>query len=75
MVGVVTEPSSERRDRTGVLIIRVWTEADHDTTLRARITSYLGTAGAEQSQAVAASTAAICAAVERWVEEFAGADR
>jgi hypothetical protein len=71
----VTEPRLERRDRTGVLIIRVWTDVDHETTLRARITTCLGEAGAERSQTVAASTSAICAAVERWVEEFVDADR
>lgn len=58
-------------DRTGVLIVRLWIETNHDHGLRARITQTLDSMAAEQSVAVAASAEDICAVVKRWVDEFA----
>lgn len=58
-------------DHTGVLIVRLWIEANHETGLRARITQTLGSMGAEQSVAVAATADDICAVVKQWVEDFA----
>lgn len=57
-------------DRTGVLIVRLWIEANHELGLRARITQTLDTTATEQSVAVAASADDICAVVKRWVEAF-----
>jgi hypothetical protein len=62
-------------DRSGVLIVRLWSEANHQRGLRARVTQILDTMAAEESVAVAASAADICAVVERWVEDFAGSAR
>lgn len=58
-------------DRTGVLIVRLWIEANHETGLRARITQTVDTMAAEQSVAVAASADDISAVVKQWVEAFA----
>lgn len=65
---VVNRSSS---DRTGVLIVRLWIEANHERGMRARITQTLDTMLAEQAVAVVASSEDICAVVKRWVEEFA----
>lgn len=58
-------------DRTGVLIVRLWIEANHTKGLRARITQTLDTMAGEEAVAVAASADDICAVVKRWVEDFA----
>jgi hypothetical protein len=58
-------------DRSGVLILRLWLEANHANGLRARITQMLDTSRTEQSVAVAASSEDICAIVRDWVETFA----
>jgi len=57
--------------RSGVLILRLWVEANHATGLRARITQMLDTSRTEHSVAVAASADDICAIVKDWVEAFA----
>lgn len=57
-------------DRTGVLILRLWIEANHETGLRARITQTLDTMSTEHSVAVASSTEDICSVVRSWVDEF-----
>lgn len=61
-------PSS---DRTGVLIVRLWMEANHQHGLRARITQTLNSTAGEESVALAATADDICAVVKRWVEDFA----
>ena len=61
---------SQSIDRTGVLILRLWIEANHETGLRARITQSLDSTAAEQPLAVAASADDICAIVKQWVHEF-----
>lgn len=58
-------------DRTGMLIVRLWIEANHETGLRARITQTLDTMATEQAVATAASADDICAVVKQWVEDFA----
>lgn len=58
-------------DRTGVLVVRLWIEANHERGLRARITQTLDAIAGEQSVAVAASADDIVAVVKRWVDEFA----
>lgn len=53
-----------------MLIVHLWTEASHDTRLRARITQALGTDAAEHSVAVAASADDIGDVVRHWVQAF-----
>lgn len=60
----------ETTDRTGVFLVRLWLETDHSTGLRARITQTLDTSVHEESRAVAATAADICAVVTQWVEDF-----
>jgi hypothetical protein len=63
------------RERAGVIVIRVWLEADAATGLRARITAAKdltaeGEAAHEQPVAVAASINEVVAAVTEWLQEF-----
>ena len=58
-------------DRSGVLVLHLWIEANHPARLRARITQRLDTTRNEESVAVAASADDICAIVRDWVEAFA----
>lgn len=64
-------------DRTGVLIVRLWIEVNHEKGLRARITQTLDTLAGEHSVAVVASADDVCAVVKEWVEAFAnpGSDK
>lgn len=57
-------------DRTGTLMIRLWAEPGHTTSVRARITQTLD-ADAVPRVAVAGSADAIYAIVRTWVEEVA----
>jgi hypothetical protein len=57
-------------DRSGVLILHLWIEANYQAGLRARITQKLDK-GAERSIAVVASADDICAVIKDWVEAFA----
>jgi hypothetical protein len=57
-------------ERTGMLILRLWVESNHETGLRARITQTLDTSIAEQPVAAAASADDICAVVKQWVQAF-----
>jgi hypothetical protein len=57
-------------DRTGVLIVRLWIESNHETGMRARITQTLDTMATEHSVALVASSHDICAVVKQWVEDF-----
>lgn len=60
-------PSS---DRTGLLIVRLWTEPTAHEGLRARITQTLDSSGPEQAMATAATPEDIYALVRTWVEAF-----
>ena len=73
VTGTVHRPTMNTAtpDRSGVLILRLWIEANHAKGLRARITQMLDTARTEQSVAVAASANDICAIVKDWVDAFA----
>ena len=57
-------------ERTGVMIVRLWIEADHPSGLRARITQTLDTTTTEHSVAVGASADDICDVVKGWVDAF-----
>lgn len=62
--------ATTRSDRTGVLVIRLWIEENHPTSLRARITEAHDNIRGEHTVAVASSGEGISAIVERWVETF-----
>jgi hypothetical protein len=55
---------------TGLFIVRLWFEANHETGMRARITKTIDAKATEQSGAVTASADGICAIVKEWVEAF-----
>lgn len=57
-------------DHTAVLVIRAWKEGEAPEGLRARITSTLDTAAAEDAVSAAADVEEICAAVRAWVDAF-----
>jgi hypothetical protein len=59
-------------ERTGVLVVRVWTEPGAPEP-RARLIETSGVEGVGSST-VAAGVDAICAAVRAWLEPFAGGD-
>ena len=61
---------TQARDRTGLLIVRLWIDGNPRDGLRARITQTLDTADAEQSMATAADPEDIYAAVRTWIEAF-----
>ena len=62
--------SSLPSDRTGILILRLWIEADAREGFRARITQTLDSTGREQAVATAADPEDIYAVVRTWVESF-----
>ncbi len=62
--------SAQPSDRTGILILRLWIEADADEEFRARITQTLDSTGTEQAIATAADPGDIYAVVRTWVEAF-----
>lgn len=57
-------------NRTGILIVRLWVEANDRQRVRARITQILDSAGPQQAMAAAATPADIYAVVRSWVEAF-----
>jgi hypothetical protein len=60
--------SATASERTGVIVVRVWTE-DEDLP-RARITGSSSLSFEERTIAVAAGVEEIVAAVRNWLEEF-----
>jgi hypothetical protein len=62
-------------DPTGILIVRVWIEANAPDGLRARITQTLDSTLDEQTMATAGNPEDICAVVRTWVEAFVDRDR
>ena len=63
-------PSS---DRTGILVVRLWIEADPRDGFRARITRTLDATSTEQSTAAAATPEDVYAVVRTWVDAFVAA--
>jgi hypothetical protein len=57
-------------NRTGILILRLWIEADASEGFRARITQKLDSTEPEQAMATAADPEDIYASVRTWVEAF-----
>ncbi len=58
-------------ERTGVIIVRVWLEADAENVLRARVTAVRDLESREVDDATASSVEGIVALVERFVRSFA----
>ena len=65
------EPRDHRAgERTGILVIRVWTERGAPGELRARLTQAGDLGEAATTLATAADVPGVCDAVERWLREF-----
>jgi hypothetical protein len=56
--------------RTGILMVRMWWEADAPEGFRARITHTLDSAEPEQETASVGGADGLCAVVRSWVEDF-----
>ena len=57
-------------ERTGLLVIRAWIEANGETRLRARITRMVDVNAQEQISTVAATPEEITGTVVEWLETF-----
>lgn len=66
--------AADAAERTGVLIVRVWTEGG-PTCLRARVTQALDISRPERTSSVAASPEEIHAALQAWLEAFVALER
>ena len=65
---------ADTRPRSGLLVIRIWTEAGDERNIRARVTSVLDVEG-PSTVAAAASIDDIAEIVTRWAQEFVAAAR
>lgn len=61
--------ASQRRERTGVLIIRAWMDGE-PPAIRMRITHTLDVAARDETSEVAASVDEACTIVRRWLDEL-----
>ena len=59
-----------RRERTGVLVLHVWTETDQPESLRARITTDGDRPGQTRSSVAGGSVDEVVELVRRWVVSF-----
>jgi hypothetical protein len=59
------------RERTGVLVVRVWLEPDDPPRFRARVTSAYGVDGTGERGDVFASAEAVLSFVSAWLMNFA----
>ena len=57
-------------ERTGLLVIRAWLEANEEPRLRARITRTLDVARRDETSTVVATPAEVTGAVADWLDEF-----
>ncbi|HJU00821.1 MAG TPA: hypothetical protein VJ966_06390 [Actinomycetes bacterium] len=57
-------------ERTGILVIRVWTEAGSPGRLRARLTQTGDLADPASTLATASDVHGVCDAVEAWLAQF-----
>ncbi len=57
-------------DRTGILIVRLWTEGAAPDGFRARITQMLDSANGEKAMSAAGNPEDVYAVVRTWVEAF-----
>ena len=60
----------EQHERSGVLVLRVWTEPDTDAFLRAQITAERDLNASSRTAVAAAGLAEIVDVVRRWLEAF-----
>jgi hypothetical protein len=63
------------RERTGLFMVRVWTEDPASQDFRARVTSVLDVAAPEQVVNTAANPDDICDRLRAWLDAFTSADR
>jgi hypothetical protein len=56
--------------RTGILVIRVWTEGDASGQLRARLIQAADLGDPGTTLATASDVRGVCGAVEAWLREF-----
>jgi len=61
-------------DRTGILIVRLWIEADASAGFRARITQTTDSRSSHQAMATAGTPEEIYTVVRTWVEQFTTAN-
>jgi hypothetical protein len=61
----------EQHERSGVLVLRVWTEPQADVPLRAKITAERDLNAAGRTEVAAAGLPEIVDVVRAWLEEFA----
>lgn len=57
-------------ERTALLVIRAWIEANGEAHLRARITQTAGASPGAETSRVAASKSEITEAVAAWLDDF-----
>ena len=57
-------------ERTGILVIRIWTEGDAPGRLRARLTQTGDLGEAATGLATASDVRGVCDAVEAWLRGF-----
>jgi hypothetical protein len=60
-------------ERTGVLVVRIWTTEDDPPQIRARITRTLDVTGGEQVVSIAGTVEEVEDAVRTWLRAFDGA--
>lgn len=60
----------EQRERSGVLVLRVWTEAEADAFLRAQITAERDLNASNRITVAAAGLREIVDVVREWLEDF-----
>jgi hypothetical protein len=61
-------------ERTGVLVVRIWTTEDDPPQIRARITRTVDVMAGEQVVSVAGSVEEVKDAVHAWLQAFDGSD-
>ena len=59
-------------DRTGVLVVRIWTTEDEPPQVRARITRTIDVTAGEQVVSVVGSTEDVEETVRSWLKAFDG---
>jgi hypothetical protein len=63
------------RERTGLFMVRVWSEDPASPGFRARVTSVLDVAASEQVVNTSASADDICDRLRAWLDAFTSAER
>jgi hypothetical protein len=66
----VADVNAPQPGRTGVLVVRLWTEGGGDQQLRARVTQTLDVQARDQLVTTCRTGDDICQAVRGWIEAF-----